>query len=171
MKLIKMNYKGVNFEVNPSSLELSFEKNLSVKRIPFASSKVQEMNILPEKITGKGKFVGENAREKAHQLERVFKSKGSDYLFVPNATPIKAFFTSLSLSYDSREDSVSYTFEFVEDSKNRENKYNFGYTYAMLNESLYDIANRTGVDVETLVELNDFEDLFSLRKGDKVWLS
>lgn len=170
MKLIKMSYKGFGFDVNPASLEISLSKSISTRGIPFSFSKSQEINIQPTKIKGSGKFIGENARQKAYQLERVFKSKGSSYLFVPDASPMKAFFSELNISYDSKDNSVSYSFEFIEDSNSKETEYSFGYTIASSNENLYDISNRTGIDVAKLFDMNDYKDLFSVKDGDKVWL-
>lgn len=171
MKLIKMSYKGLSFNVNPSSVEISLSKNISVKNIPFVSSNSQEINIKPSKISGKGKFIGEDSMEKAYQLERIFKSKGSSYLFVPNSEPIKVFFSSLSISFDSKDNSVNYSFEFVEDISSKKDEYPFGFTYIKKGENLYDISNRTGISVDKLIEINDCKDLFTFMVGDKIWLS
>lgn len=171
MKLIKMSYKGFIFDANPESIEINLSKNISTKQFPFSISKSQEINIQPTIISGKGKFVGENARERAYLLEKVFKSNCSSYLFVPNASPIKAFFKALNMSYNSKENAVYYSFEFVEDVSGKKTDYNFGYTFAKENENLYDVANRTGVEIDKLFEINDYKDLFSLKAGDRVWLN
>lgn len=171
MNLIKMSYKGVEMEVNPTTLEINFAKSISTKHIPFASAKTQEINIAPTKICGNGRLAGSGAKEQAYQLEKLFKSRGSAYLFIPNASPIKAFFSSLKMSLDSRDNSFIYSFEFTEDSHGKDDKFDFGYTYAQSGENLYDIANRTGVDVGFLFEKNGFKDLFAVKAGDKVWLS
>lgn len=170
MKLIKMSYKGFTFEVNPQTISIDYSKSVSTRSFPFFTSKAQEISINPTKISASGKFVGESAREFANKFERVFKSKGSAYLFVVDSTPIKAFFTALNISFDSKENAVSYTFEFVEDYQGKQRYFDFGYTYAKDGENLYDIANRTGVSVETLYDLNNFCDLFAVEGGDKVWL-
>ena len=171
MKLIKMSYKGLTFNVNPSTVKIDFSKNISYRSIPFICSKAQEINHLPTVISGSGKFTGDNADEYAMRLEKTFRSTGSAYLFIPDATPIKAFFKGLSISYDSREGSVSYSFEFVEDCQGKKNEYDFNFTYAVKGENLYDVANRTGVDVGRIFELNEYQDLFSVKKGEKIWLS
>ena len=36
-------------------------------------------------------------------------------------------------------------------------------------ENLFDVANRLGVGVELLVAKNDFEDVFAVNEGDKVY--
>jgi hypothetical protein len=165
-----MSYKGFCFNVNPSSIKVDYSKNVAVKTSLFATSVGQEVNFEPTKIAGSGKFVGDKAREYANALTRIFQSDGSAYLFVPDGMPIKAYFKNLSISYNSEKNCVSYDFEFVEDYQGKKRKYDFGYTYAKNGENLFDVANRTDVDIQTLFESNDFADLFSLKDGDKVWL-
>lgn len=170
MKYIKMGFKGFVFNVNPSSIKIDYSKRISTKPVLFSTGKTQEISFEPTKIKGEGKFTGKNARQYAHSLEQVFKRSGSSFLFVPDGTPIKAFFTGLNISYNSEEGSVSYSFEFVEDYQGELDSFDFGFTYALEGENLYDIANRTNVDVNEIFSHNDFKDLFSVEGGDKVWL-
>lgn len=170
MKLIKMSYKGFVFDVNPSSIRAEFSKNMAKKNILFKSGKAQEVCFEPAKISGSGRFAGDHARQYAHSLMRIFRSKGSAYLFAPDFEPMKAFFSDLSISYNAGENCVSYTFSFIEDSENKQFSFDFGYTYALEGENLYDISNRTDVAVEKLFEYNVYPDLFSVNEGDKVWL-
>lgn len=171
MKQIKMSYKGFDFEVNPSSIEVSLSKNISTKQLPFCSSKTQEISFAPTVISGKGRFCCDNAGEQAFKLERIFKSNGSAYLFAPGISPMKAFFKSLSISSDSRDGSICYSFEFIEDNQGKKSEHKFDYIYADNGDNLFTISNKTGVAVEKLFELNNYKDLFSVRNGDKVWLS
>lgn len=170
MNFIKMSYKGLSFDVNPSSIKAEFTKSIAEKNILFKSGRVQEICFEPAKISGSGKLTGDNARQCAHSLMRIFKSKGSGYLFAPDISPMKAFFSELSISYNASENCVSYSFTFVEDSENKSFSFDFGYTYALEGENLYDISNRTDVAVEKLFEYNDYADLFSVSEGDRIWL-
>ncbi|MFR5875368.1 MAG: hypothetical protein ACLUFN_02635 [Eubacterium sp.] len=170
MNTIKMNYKGFSFDVNPTSIKTELSKNIAKKSILFKSAKTQEVFFEPARISGSGRFVGTDARQKAHNLMRIFKSKGSAYLFAYDMPPMKAFFCNLSVSYSAKENCVSYTFSFVEDCNDKQFSYDFGCTYALEGENLYDISNRTDVAVERLFEYNNYSDLFSVRKGDRVWL-
>lgn len=170
MKTIKMGFRGFVFDVNPSSIKLEYSKSVASKVVLFSTGRTQEVSFDATKISGSGKFVGKNAREYAYSLESVFKHKGSSFLFIPDGTPIKAFFTKLNISYNAEENSVSYSFEFVEDYQGERDSYDFGFTYALDGENLYDIANRTNVDVADLFSHNDYMDLFSVEGGDKVWL-
>lgn len=170
MKLIKMSYKGFVFSANPSSIKIQLSKYVSKRNIPFFTSKTQEICFQPARITGKGIFVGNDAGELADKLMRVFKSEGSGYLFLPNSEPVPAYFDALDISYDAEKNCVSYTFSFIEDCKGKKHNFDFGYTFALAGENLYDVANRTDVSIEKLVACNDFKDLFSLTEGDRVRL-
>ncbi len=169
MQLIKMTYKGFEFDVNPSTVKLDYSKNIATQFMIDSTDKTQEMSVLPVIITGNGSFVGNDARDKAYQLQQIFKSNGSDYLFASGFEPIRAFFKNLSISTDAKRGIVDYTFTFVEDYQGKKLQYDFGYTLAENGENLFDIANRLGVSVELLVAKNDFEDVFAVKEGDKVY--
>ena len=171
MELIKMNYKGITLSVNPATIKTEMARSLAKKAALFSTSRVQDMCFEPTKISGSGYLVGANARCDAYEIIRTFKSKGSAYLFVPGFAPIRAFFSSLSIWYDSKISCVNYIFEFVEDCVEKKGGADFAYTYAAPGENLYDISNRTNVSVEDIFDSNDYKDLFSVKGGDKVWLS
>ena len=171
MKMIKMSYKGCTLDVNPRTISAEMKKSVAVKPVPFFHGRVQEVCSLPMVISGEGSFIGKDAEAQAFSLMRLFKSKGSAYLFAPCFSPVRAYFTELKLFSNAEKGCVDYTFRFVEDCQNKNDKIDFGFTYALGGENLYDIANRTGVPVETLFQRNDYKDLFCVTEGDKVWLN
>ena len=61
-------------------------------------------------------------------------------------------------------------FEFIQDTNNKKNQKPIDFTYALKNENMYDIAHRCSADIEGLFLNNDYEDLFSVEEGDKIWL-
>lgn len=170
MQLIRISYKDFTFMVNPETLTIKHSKTVANRQIPFSLGKNKEMGTNPVTITGSGYFAGENARKNIRTLSSVFDKKGSGYLFLPDSTPIKAIFSSLDISFAGAGDRIDYSFEFVQENIAKGPVYDFGFTYAMGGENLYDIANRTNVDVGTIFSLNSFSDLFSVQEGDKVWL-
>ena len=170
MNIMKMGYKGMTFDVNPSSVKTDVSKKVAIKTIPFGFGKSAEICKMPVKITGSGVFCGENAGQDAHKLMQIFEKGGSSYLFMPRLAPIKAFFTDLTMRIGADSESIEYTFSFTEDCTEKRSSYPFGYTYAKAGENLYDIANRCEVSTESLFNANDFMDMFSVREGDKVWL-
>ena len=159
MQAIKMTYKGFCFDANPAYIKAEYSKNIASKSVLFKSAKQQEISFKAAKIKGNGKLI------------KVFQSKGSSFLFSHDLPPMRAYFSSLDISYNAVEECVDYSFEFIEDSDAKNPIRNFGYTFALADENLYDIANRTSVGVEKLFKCNNYPDLFSVREGDKVWLS
>ena len=169
MQLIKMTYKVFEFDANPSIVKLDYSKNIATQFMIDSTDKTQEMSVSPVIVTGNGSFAGVDARDKAFQLQQIFKSSGSDYLFLSGFQPIRAFFKNLSISTDAKRGTVDYSFTFVEDYNGKKLQYDFGYTMAEKDENLFDVANRLGVGVELLVAKNDFEDVFAVNEGDKVY--
>lgn len=170
MNLLKMKYKGFEFDVNPESFKLCASKNISKKDIPSEGFVNKEINVKGLVVSGKGCFIGKDAMEKAHLLLNMFNKKSSDFLFLPTGDVVKAFFSKLDIIYSSSRDKVDYTFEFVEDYLGKKSEYTFGYTYAKRQENLFDISNRTGIKVETLADLNNVPSVFAITEGDKIWL-
>ena len=167
---IKMSYKGLVFGANPESIKSDFRKKTDTKTIPFGFGKTTEVCRMPAKITGNGKFVGADAGERAQKLMRVFEKEGSSYLFMPQFPPVKVYFTDLTLSINAKDYGVDFAFEFTEDCVGKKSRFPFGYTYAKRGENLFDIANRCDVSFDSLFEVNDYMDMFSVSEGDKVWL-
>lgn len=165
-----MKYKDFEFEVNPQDIRLAMKKNISKQSIPYKNEKCEEINSKASIVSGKGYFVGQDAMNKAYMLSRTFNKKGSDFLFTPFCAPMKMFFTSLDVKYSACDSRVEFTFEFTQDAPYKNAKYDFDFTVAKKDENLFDISDRTGVDVEKIASLNDFGDLFAVKEGDRVWL-
>lgn len=171
MQLIRIAYKDFTFMVNPETLRLKHTKVVVNRQIPFRFGKNKELSSNPVTISGSGYFAGENARRNIRNLSNTFDQKGSGYLFLPDSTPIKAIFSKLDVCYSGVGDRIDYSFEFVQEECSKMPLYDFGFTYAKCGENLYDIANRTNVDIGDLFSLNNYSDLFSVKEGDKVWLN
>lgn len=171
MQYIKLCYKGLVLDANPSSIQINKSKKISKRVVPFGSTKAQEISIQPTVVSGNGVFLGNDALEKATELMRIFDHKGSAHLFVPDAMVFRAYFTDLDIAYDAAKNRVDYSFKFVQDSNDKQSSYNLGFTYARSGENLYDVANRCHVDTDTLFLSNDYRDMFSVKEGDKVWLN
>ena len=170
MQSIKMCYKGFVFDTNPTELKINKKKGISKKTVPFGISKVSEISSMPAVISGKGAFYGADAFEKAGELMRIFDSPDSAYLFIPPSFSAKAIFSSLDVSYCAAGNKVEYVFEFIQDTNNKKNQKPIDFTYALKDENMYDIAHRCSSDIEGLFLNNDYEDLFSVEEGDKIWL-
>lgn len=170
MAMTKMRYKDFVFDVNPSDIKLSLRKNLAKTDVMYSQQKCDEVGENAAVISGKGCFIGSGAIKQAYELVRIYNKKGADFLFTPYSSPMLAVFNKLNISYSSDSKKVEYSFEFTEQSKRKSQSFEFGYTYAEEGENLFDIADRTQIDIERIVELNDFCGVFSVKEGDKVWL-
>ena len=170
MECITMSYKGFEFPVNVKSVNARYSKRLSNIPVFKRSAKTQEICTNPAVISGEGCFFGESANEKAQMLITAFQGKGAAYLFSPIFSPIKAFFSDLTLKADAEKNCIEYSFEFTEEAGSKRRYYDFGYTFALPGENLFDVANRCNVAVEEISKANDFRDMFSVSQGDKVWL-
>lgn len=171
MQYIRMSYKNFTFWVNPSTLKISHRRVVSSRSIPFGASRSREISMSPVVISGQGVFAGDDARDNARDITRIFDEKGSGYLFLPDSTPVKAIFSRLDVSYRDTDGSIVYDFEFVQENPSKSASFDFGFTYAKAGENLYDVSNRTSVGVDRLFELNSYKDLFSIQEGDKIWIS
>ncbi len=169
MQLVKMKYKDYVFDINPSSIKLEHSKTVASQSILDNFDNSSIVSVKPITIIGSGILVGDDRFEQMILIQNLFNKKGSEYLFLPGFSPIKAYFSELSFSISNNKNSISYSFEFVEDNQCKKEYYNFGYTIAKNGENLFDIANRLNVEVELLVSKNDFEDLFAVKEGDKVY--
>lgn len=170
VQYMKMKYKGFEFDVNPKNFKISMNKSIAKYDTVYSEQLCVENGKECASVSGNGCFIGKNAADKAFELVRVYNKKGSDYLFLPNSVPLKMRFTSLDISYSSGNDRVEYSFVFTQESNTKSETKTSRFTYALEEENLFDVANRTGVEVETLVKCNDFGSVFALKEGDRVWL-
>ncbi|MBQ7740589.1 MAG: DNA circularization N-terminal domain-containing protein [Eubacterium sp.] len=165
-----MSFRGVDFVASPYETGIKMSKSITNTKIPFSKEKTEELCENSRVITGRGRFVGENASAKANELCAVFKTKGSAFLFTPAFSPIKVFFTELCLNIDTDNSCVNYSFTFVEDPNSQKRYEDFNYTRVRKNENIYDVANRCNLSVDELVRLNRVRNIFSLEEGEKLWL-
>lgn len=170
MDSIKMSYRGFCFNANPKTVKAVMKKETEVTLFPFKHGRCREGAQAPITVEGSGSFFGENARAQAQALLSVFKRRGAAYLFSPVLFPIKAVFTSLEFSLDAPKNRIDYRFSFVQESSEKSGSFDFGYTLAEKGENLFDISSRTGVSIESIIDLNGFETPFSVKEGNRVWL-
>lgn len=170
VQYMKMKYKGFEFDVNPKDFKTCMNKSSVKYNTVYSEQICVENGRNCVSVSGKGCFVGENAANKAFEMVRVYNKKGSDYLFLPNSVPLKMHFTSLDISYSSGNDRVDYSFVFTQESNTKNETKTPRFTYALEEENLFDVANRTGVKIETLVKCNDIGSIFALKEGDRIWL-
>lgn len=169
MNLLQMKFRNFVWVNNPSELVIRKAKNLRETAVPFGTSKTMSMGELRRRVSGKGYFVGENAREIFVELESEFK-KGTGMLQLPNEEPFLAEFEKLTEVNSQGENLIEYSFEFTELETKVESKKEQEYI-ALGGESLWDIAYRYSADVHRIIELNpQIRKINCLKEGEKVVL-
>ena len=170
MKMIKLMFENTEFYSNPETLKISSEKRMN-KSIELGEFEHYfEASNGAKIIEGEGEFFGKDAVWQVLRLEKLQQRKGDGELFIPEFSPLRAFFKNLSYEISADKGSVKYSFVFIQSKPDSKSLYDFGFTYALSGENLFHIANRTGVAIEKIVELNDFSDPFSVNEGEKVML-
>lgn len=169
-ELAKMKYKSFTFPSNPSEIKILGNRNIRTEPLFGASACVSNVSADPTVIKGSGAFFGNEGGKHAHMLHNLLKEEDSGWLFAPCAIPVQAFFEAFTSEYNAAKNCVSYTFSFIEDCTPYKSQFDFGFTYARDGENAFDIAGRTGVSVDKIMESNSFVTPFDINKWDKVAL-
>ncbi len=111
----KLRFRGVDFHLNPKSLQIKREKKYVRLLSPTEGPVVQEVGRLPAQISGEGELCGDTAAEDYRTLVGLFEMAGSGYLQLPGEEPIAAYFASLGALRRAGPDVLRYSFSFVED--------------------------------------------------------
>ena len=115
MNLSPMRYKSYVWEFNPRVYEVTYKRHIVSLKIPTGGCVMQDMGKSFKVFSGEGEFTGDGAYDKFRQLAKVFEEGGSGTLVHPVWQLTKAYFVSLTLRQEPRENYVAYSFEFWED--------------------------------------------------------
>lgn len=170
MKEFKMRFKDYIFPSNPQSIKITTQSKTAQSGIYGGQSTVQSVCVNPTIISGSGIFAGEGAQEECRRLSHMLKINTSGEFHCPNAQPIKAYLTEFSYSAAADRGALAYSFEFTEDCNGRREEIEFDYTLALDGENAFDIAARTGVTVDEVVELNSLKGPFDITAGERILL-
>lgn len=170
MELYPMRYKDYVWPHNPKIYSISYERKIAVHKIPFGRYSMQDMGMTYRVLSGEGEFIGNGAYDEFKKLATVFYDGAPGILVHPVWQSASAYFVSLSLKQQPLSDYVSYTFEFWERMINAEpaltkmkstvqagtaSVVNSTNTYtAEPGDSLWAIANRFGITLQKIIELN-----------------
>lgn len=114
MKLSSMRFKDYVWPHNPRTYEISYRRDVAVQRVPFGAYVLQGMGRRQRILRGEGEFAGEGAYAQFKKLATVFYDPTPGMLSHPLWDTAHAWFVSLRLTQEPREDYVSYSFEFWE---------------------------------------------------------
>ena len=132
---------------------------------------MQNLGLQNKIIRGEGEFVGPQAYESFRRLAALFEENKGGKLVHPVWPTMRAYFASLSLKQEPKEDYISYSFEFweyigsaFEDSSEAIDDTDYGnpvsdisrvrYYSAGENDTLRGISQLKGVALTVLMELN-----------------
>ena len=151
-----MKFKNYVWPHNPSSIEVSVNRDLKDVMIPFYGSAIQDFGREKRVVSGYGQFFGADCFEQFNVLFSVFKQGGAGYLSLPGLDAFLAVFKRLELVGNSTPNVLNYSFEFWEDvvSPVGNSELHDEFYTVLAGDSLWSIAAKFDVPVETLLELN-----------------
>ena len=191
MILTPMRYKDYVWPHNPRVYSIDYEREMALHKIPFGLCYLQDLGRTRRVMEGEGEFVGEGAYAQFGQLANVFHTEGPGLLVHPVWQAASAYFVTLRLEQEPRPNFVRYSFSFWEDTDLYSGQIpvqtvtSIGGTSAGTNPSaasgasnryrvvagdtLWGIAQRFGLTLETLIALNpQIKNPNLIRPGDEV---
>jgi len=114
MILSPMRYKDYVWPHNPRVYAITFKRHVSAHKIPFGTYVLQNLGRSFRALRGDGEFCGAGAYDEFKKLASVFYDDKPGLLIHPIWQNSNAYFVSLDVNQEPREDYVKYSFEFWE---------------------------------------------------------
>lgn len=168
--MVKMKFKDFEFPSNPLFIKTEMANKINKRSVLSGESKAFYISGNSAVIKADGCFWGKDGADASLRLKAMMESRKAGWLFLPDGSCFNAYMFLLDIKEDAKKSCISHSISFVEKSHCRNDEYNFGFTYADDNENMFDIAFRCDISIEKLMELNDFSNPFSVKKGDRVVL-
>ena len=191
MILTPMRYKGYTWPHNPRVYSIDYERKMATNKVPFGLYYLQDLGRTRRVMEGEGEFVGEGAYSQFGELANVFHENGPGLLIHPVWQAASAYFVTLRLEQEPLPNYVRYSFSFWEDvdyysgAASVQTAGSIGGTgtgtgtsptagastrYRVVQgDTLWGIAQRFGLPLETLVALNPrIKNPNLIRPGDEV---
>ncbi len=149
----KMSYGAFVFEHLPYQIEITAERKIIEQKIPDGCNAVWDFGDNGRIIKGEGEFFGTDALTQFKNLRCVVQSGGVHALYLPKFGKINAVCSSLKLLEQDHENAVTYSFIFREVCTAKTEPFKSNITVEN-GECLWQIAARTGIAVEMLLDLN-----------------
>ena len=153
MELALMRYKGFTLGCNPYSLEVTSETNTSDYILPHSGERYEDLGRRCRVIKGKGELRGKDCLEQYAKLYSLQAKGGEGVLSLPTMEPVVALFTKLTVVANETPDKISYSFQFNEVCSEK-TPVSEKVHIIKADETLFDIAYKYSVDVDSLVKLN-----------------
>lgn len=156
-----MVFKSFVWPHNPKNINISIVKNSNTLYLPGLGPFVQQIGKDYKIIYGSGEFFGKNALTQFNQLSNLFsESSLPGKLLIPPIEPINAYFCELAITNQSNPEIIPYKFKFIEDTTNAIGNFNNNPTqnnkfyYLKNNETLWDVANKFNINIDSILNLN-----------------
>lgn len=176
--LAPMRYKDFVWPHNPRTYAITYERQTAVHKVPMGLYSMQDLGRTCRVLSGTGEFYGPDAYDTFKSLATVFYDVGPGTLIHPIWQISEAYFTELALEIEPREDYVAYRFAFRETytgyaALSRQSAAAVApsaqYHQVVPGETLWAIAVRYGVSLDTLLALNpSIADPNQITAGQKV---
>lgn len=172
MKNEPMRFNGFTFRHNPSRLKIEDAQSVPVILPPFDAPDSIGLGRRPRIIRGEGELCGADCVEQYRALHALYRQGVRGLLTLARMAPMTAYLKELVLTAEPREDILAFSFCFIEARGEAcavsAQPY---YTVEASGESLWNVAYRSGTDVDTLVRLNpQIADIADLDAGERVRL-
>ncbi len=168
MNKIKMRFNDFVFETNPLYIEVIASRDVKVNSIYGKNSIANDICQEPIIVKGKGVLYGDDAQEKCNIMSKLLRQGLQGELHCPSLYPIKAIFTLFKYNANAQKGGIEYEFEFTQVCGEDLQNLSLDYTYAALGENAFDIAKRTNICIDDIMNLNGFESPFSIEENERV---
>lgn len=153
MELALMRFKGFTLWCNPQSIEITSENSTTDYILPYSGEKSEDIGRKCRVIKGKGELRGKDCLEQYAELYALQAKGGEGILSLPITEPMFALFTKITALADSSPDTISYSFQFLETCSVKTSEVSKRHIVKK-DETLFDIAYKYGVTVDSLLMLN-----------------
>ena len=172
MKNAPIRFGGISLRHNPHKLSIENEHHIRSVVSPTASPDSLYLNRMPCVVSGEGELYGLDCVEQYLALEKLCLAHERSKLVLPHMTPIYAYLKELRLLAEPLENILTFRFVFVQaQSPRRHESCGITYDTETEGESLWNIAFRYKVPIESLVRLNpQIPHIDELKRGERVRL-
>lgn len=148
-----MRFCGVQWHHNPRRISFECEKNINELQSVSGRALVQNCGRKNMLIKGEGELYGADCMQQFERLFELFKTSGAGILSVSGISPVYAVFEELKIAGMPKPDILTYGFVFREIMQKKHAGKPVSHI-ARDGENLWDISEKYGISIDTLVTLN-----------------
>ena len=154
MRNAPMRFGGMSLSHNPSKLTVTDAAGVMRLSSPGSSPDSRYIARRPRIIKGEGELYGGDCLSQYEALHEMYMLGQRGVLALPGMAPMYAYLSELGMTAEPTDDVLGYTFTFTETGGEATAVSPETSVTAGSGDSLWDVAYRYGIDIETLVALN-----------------